>query len=257
MKHWHLVRFLLILIAALPAGCGPNASQDHQASAAASSVRPAPKSPRIVGAMRNVMWKGELFARIDFDTLTRREHLYGLGPIEGLQGEFMVFNGEGYKATVVNDAPYVEQTFAIRAPFAGYDYIGSWQPVALADSVRTIEALDRFLDALSGDSDGYFFRIEAAIDSAKYHIMALPSGTEVSSPDDAHTLGRRYFSYSGAADLLGFYSTQHAGVFTHHDTHTHIHILSADRAHLGHLDDLVLSPGGHTLYLPSHLRKAM
>jgi acetolactate decarboxylase len=41
----------------------------------------------IVGAMRNVMWKGQLQGSINLDTISDRKNLYGLGPVEGLAGE--------------------------------------------------------------------------------------------------------------------------------------------------------------------------
>lgn len=74
---------------------------------------------RIIGALHTVMWKGELFARIDFDTLSQKENLYALGPIEGLQGEFMVLDGLAFKSEVIEGRVVVNETFALRAPFAG------------------------------------------------------------------------------------------------------------------------------------------
>ena len=44
----------------------------------------------IVGAMKNVMRKGELFATIDLDSLSNKTHLYGMGPVEYLTGELSI-----------------------------------------------------------------------------------------------------------------------------------------------------------------------
>jgi len=51
---------------------------------------------QISGAMRNVMWKGELFGTIDCDTIADKTHLYGLGPVEYLTGEILIIDGVGY-----------------------------------------------------------------------------------------------------------------------------------------------------------------
>lgn len=202
--------------------------------------------------MRNVMWKGELFARIDFDTLQQWDHLYALGPIEGLQGEFVVYDGRGYRSSIVDGAERVTETRELSAPFAGYDYISDWQSVELPDSVKTTSTLGNWLVAVTDSADHpFFFTLEATIDRAVYHVMALPEGTIVDSPDVAHRLGRKYFGFSGEADLLGFFGMQHKGIFTHHDSYTHIHLLARDRSALGHLDTLLLGQGKHSIRLPA------
>ncbi|MGF1566137.1 MAG: alpha-acetolactate decarboxylase [Flavobacteriales bacterium] len=212
------------------------------------------EKPRIIGAMRNVMWKGELFARIKLDTLSNWENLYALGPIEGLKGEFAVYNGRGYRSSVVDGRVVVTETREIEAPFTGYGYVRDWQSVPLPDSVKTTAALDAWLDAhVEPNGEPFFFAIDALIENAVYHVMDLPDGTVVDSPDVAHELGRKFFDFSGRADLLGFFGRNYKGIFTHHDTFTHIHLLAADRSVLGHLDTLLLSNEGHSIRLPSDI----
>ena len=58
---------------------------------------------QVIGAMRNVMWKGELHGTIALDTIQNKEHLYGLGPVEYLAGELLIIDGKSYKTTVVAD----------------------------------------------------------------------------------------------------------------------------------------------------------
>lgn len=36
--------------------------------------------------------------------------------------------------------------------------------------------------------------------------------------------------------MVGYFSTSHQGEFTHHDSFTHIHLITADRKVMGHLD---------------------
>jgi acetolactate decarboxylase len=42
--------------------------------------------------------------------------------------------------------------------------------------------------------------------------------------------------------LLGFFSTGHKAVFTHHDTNIHVHYISWDNKLMGHLDLLRVDP---------------
>lgn len=55
-----------------------------------------------------------------------------------------------------------------------------------------------------------------------------------------------------AADFIGFYSTQHAGVFLGANERVHIHAITRDRSTAGHVQAFRFLPGG-TLYLPSGL----
>jgi len=43
-------------------------------------------------------------------------------------------------------------------------------------------------------------------------------------------------------NIIGFYSKEHAGIFTHHDSYAHMHVLTTDGKVSGHVDQL--SPGG-------------
>ena len=47
-------------------------------------------SVKVVGEMKDVMWKGDLKGKIATDSLNSKE-TYGLGPIEFLKGEIVVF----------------------------------------------------------------------------------------------------------------------------------------------------------------------
>ena len=97
---------------------------------------------QVIGAMRNVMWKGELHGTIALDTIQNKEHLYGLGPVEYLAGELLIIDGKSYKSTVVADTEMrVEETFDAKAPFFVYANVPNWKEQHLPDSVRTISHL--------------------------------------------------------------------------------------------------------------------
>ncbi|HEX7414529.1 MAG TPA: heavy metal-binding domain-containing protein [Bacteroidia bacterium] len=104
-----------------------------------AKTNPSKNDVNIVGAMKNVMRKGELYATIDIDTIENKQHLFGLGPIEYLTGEIMLMDGKGYKSVVINDSTMqVTETFAVKAPFFGYATIESWKETEIPDSILTI-----------------------------------------------------------------------------------------------------------------------
>lgn len=207
---------------------------------------------KVVGAMRNVMWKGQLYGTINLDTIHSKENLYGLGPVEYLSGELLIVDGKSYKSTVLNDTVMrVEETYKAKAPFFVYANIESWTEQSLPDSIQYIEQLESFLDLITKTSKRPFaFKLIGYVESAKIHIVNLPKGSKVSSPEDAHR-GLKEFNLSNVpCEIIGFFSTEHKAIFTHHDTFLHMHIITADKMQMGHLEKVTFMKGIMKLYLP-------
>lgn len=206
----------------------------------------------IVGEMRNVMHKGELDGTIDLDTISNKQHLYGLGPVEYLRGEILIVDGHSYVSEVVSDSTMrVEETYKAKAPFFVYCNVEKWVEKSVPDSVQTIQQLELFLDAVTKNATRPFaFRLDANVDSASVHIVNLPVGTEVHSPEEAHQNQQTYELVNTEVEIIGFFSTEHAGVFVHHDSFVHMHLVTKDRKQMGHVDQMFLSRGTARLYLP-------
>lgn len=217
-----------------------------QAQQAANQVK-------IVGEMKNVMKKGQLYGNINLDTIANKTNLYGLGPVEYLAGEVMIIDGKSYKSTVVSDtAMKVEATYAIKAPFFGYANIAKWTAQTLPDSIRTIPQLEHYLDkAITSLTRPFMFKIVGTVDQATIHIVNLPKGSKVSSPEEAHKGQKNYELQNVQSEIVGFFSTEHKGIFTHHDTFLHMHLITADRQQMGHLDKVMFKKGTMKLYLPT------
>jgi acetolactate decarboxylase len=211
---------------------------------------------KLVGEMKNVMWKGELFGNINLDTISKKTHLFGLGPVENLAGEILIIDGKSYKSTVTsNTTMNVEETYDIKAPFFGYANISSWSEERLPDSIQTIQQLETYLDKLTQHSTRPFmFKLEGTVKQATIHIVNLPKGSNVSSPDEAHNGQKNYDLQNEQADIIGFFSTKHQAIFTHHDTFLHMHLITVDRKKMGHLDEVLFKKGTISLFLPEQLK---
>jgi acetolactate decarboxylase len=205
----------------------------------------------VVGEMRNVMWRGQLAGTIDLDTLSQREHLYGLGPLEYLTGELLIFDGQAYQSRVLTDSTMlVEASYKAKAPFFGYTRVANWARQLLPDSVRTLAQLESYLDQLTARMPRPFmFRLEGRVATAAIHIVNLPKGAVVRSPEEAHRGLQHYPLTNVPVEILGFFSTEHKAIFTHHDTFMHLHLITSDRQKMGHLDALNFGPGEVWLYL--------
>lgn len=212
----------------------------------------AQETVKIIGEMKNVMWKGELHGNINLDTIANKTNLYGLGPLEYLAGEVLIIDGKSYKSTVVsNTTMKVEQTYDIKAPFFGYVNIEKWKEQTLPDSVRTIQQLEQYLISVTNSSEPFMFKLSGTVEKASIHIVNLPKGAKVSSPDDAHKGQETYELKNEQSEIIGFFSTEHQAIFTHHDTYLHMHLITNDRQKMGHLDSMLLKKGTVKLYLPA------
>lgn len=205
---------------------------------------------KMVGAMKNVMWKGELAGSIRLDTISDRNGLYGLGPVSYLRGELLINNGKSYVAAVTSDSTMkVDRQMEVSAPFFVYGNITEWIEVELSPAVKTIADLEKFIDGQTADFKRPFaFKLIGRVSGATIHIQDLPEGTQVSSPAEAHQGQQNYQIKNEEAEVIGFFSTTHQGVFTHHDSFLHMHLISKDETKMGHLDKLEI--GEMKLYLP-------
>jgi acetolactate decarboxylase len=208
---------------------------------------------KIVGQMKNVMWKGQLYGTINLDTIANKRNLYGFGPVEYLSGEILIIDGKSYKSTVVSDSTMVvEETYEIKAPFFSYANISKWTDQILPESVQTIQQLEQYLDNITKSSPRpYLFKLSGTVEKATIHIVNLPKGSKVSSPDEAHKGQRNYELKNQQSEIIGFFSTEHKAIFTHHDTFLHMHLITTNRKIMGHLDEVLFKNGTIKLYLPA------
>ena len=72
--------------------------------------------------------------------------------------------------------------------------------------------------------------------------------------DEAHNGQKNYDLQNEQADIIGFFSTKHQAIFTHHDTFLHMHLITVDRKKMGHLDEVLFKKGTISLFLPEQLK---
>jgi len=210
---------------------------------------------RYVGNRRAIMKQGDLSARIALNSLAGVDHLYALGPVEGLRGEVTIYDGMPSITTLSDDAAEVSTAMDAQAIFLVYGAASEWTEVPVSESITGLEELEAFVrleaETVGLDLETPFpFRIEGAVDTAAYHVIWRTDDRAMHN-HAAHQKAKRMFELSDEpVRMVGFWL--HAGgegVYTHPGMRTHVHIMNADNTTSGHLDDLTL-PAGATLYLP-------
>jgi len=197
------------------------------------------------------MWKGELNAKIKLDSLNKNG-LYGIGPLEGLRGEISIINGRVFVSTIKgNNQIHVEIKPDAGAAFFVYANAKKFKNVKLPEDVTNLKQLDKFLFKNLNNKDAFVFKLEGEIESGKIHVQNLPPNTKVSSPKEAHQGQVDFELTKSRVEIVGFYSNSAKGIYTHHDTNIHVHLLNEDKTIMGHCDAVSFNPKSIKLYVSS------
>ena len=189
--------------------------------------------------MRDVMWKGDLTGKISTDSLNH-PNAYGLGPIEYLKGEILLFEGQTFSSKVIDSVTHqVTQVNSIKAPFFVYSKESDLNTISVAPSELSLQSTEELIDSLYLDYDKpVLVRIDGVFQDLTIHSVDLPEGNSVSSPEEAHKGLTKYHYHSLSGSIVGFFSRKHKAIFTHHNSYFHAHFISDDRSVMGHVDSV-------------------
>lgn len=187
---------------------------------------------------------------IKFDTILPQKGLYGLGPLENLAGEITIIDGVSYVSTIDDEQQTkVDINNNVGAPFFVYSISKDFESLKLPKDVVDLKTLDSYLQEYHDTNTDFLFKLEGAIESTKIHVQNLEPNAKVSSPKEAHAGQVNIELNSIYAELIGFYSNSAHGVFTHHDTNIHTHLITKDKKYMGHCDELKFKPNQVKLYI--------
>lgn len=127
----------------------------------------------------------------------------------------------------------------------------------LPESVLTLEDLEGFLPEaarVAGLDAGVplAFRVDGKVESLNYHVLSPPAHTPPTFED--HEKSKVHSSVAArTVRMVGFYSTEHRGVFTPGTSSIHMHFVTDDRRQAGHVEGFTLAPGA-VLLVPAPAR---
>lgn len=195
------------------------------------------------GSLRQ-MHHGNYEGKVDLHALGNKERLTAVGPLEELQGEFTAYKGQIFSTRVINGQLESNHNLTgLKASFLVWTYAEKWiKPTPIqfdADTLETIESKIEDAATRKGiNTDKPFtFALKGTVNELQYHVLSpLPVG----SVSKNHKAGAFVETLQKAEVILvGFYSKNHAGVFTHKGARIHLHVIN--REHTGHVDSLKLN----------------
>lgn len=203
---------------------------------------------RYYGALKNMMHKGDISASVDLSTLKDLEHLYGLGAVEGLKGEVLIWDSQYLIAQKKNHQLQLSNQSDHKATLFVCSQVAEWSEHVIPQEVKTYQELEDFLgefvlsQGLSNEHP-FPFLLEGRFTRADWHVIDWADGDMEHSHEKHITSGLHNRLSDERAAVLGFYSTSHQGIFTHHSSKMHLHIRSMEGDFAAHLDDLILGDG--------------
>lgn len=220
---------------------------------AASCSQPQSVSIEHYGVLREIMMEQKIEANIDMNSLARKEHLYGLGALEGLSGEILILDSQAAYSLALDSGLTVMNGFDKKATLLVTSQVNDWKEIPLSQPTRNLGELQNLIreelvkHGLDPSKPSPFL-LEGQFKQVGWHVINAARAT-AQTHEAYKQAGASGMNSNIPGKILGFYSEQHEGVFTHHGSYLHLHILSADQKLLAHVDDLVMDEN-LTLSLP-------
>lgn len=203
------------------------------------------------GSLREIIHQGRIQARVPISIVLAQPHAYALGARARLDGEFIILNGKVFESRPDRDGrarPVAYHAARDSAALMVVAHVAQWRdfqihrPIPIAALGDTLAARAA---ALGLPTSGPFpFLIEGPITGLRWHVA---DGRLLAPGPSSHEAHAKTAVRGGAtaivAGVLGFYSDHHQGVFTHHDSEVHLHVLVGKNGLAAHVDSLCVSPG--------------
>lgn len=200
------------------------------------------------GALKNIMHKGDVSAKVDLKEFENIEHFYALGAIENLKGEIQIFDSKSFNTMVIDSTLNFNNSFNKKATLLVYASINTWKSFNIPENIVTYKELENYIEQTAKDSqiktdEPFPFLLEGAPKLIDWHIINWKDGDMEHSHEKHKRSGLHGTLNNRQVEILGFYSNSHHAIFTHHTTNMHMHLKTVDNKLAGHVDDLTLEKG--------------
>lgn len=231
----YLITCFLFLFLLIAQSCKPAVDEEAK-----------PDQVQYFGALKNIMHKGDLSTQVSLKELAGNEYLYALGAMTNLKGEIQIFNTEALNSKVSGDSLVIDTTFDNKATLLVYAQVESWDSIQLTippESREDLEALifqkasERNIDV----SRPFPFLLDGEFAFIDWHVINWRDGDTEHSHEKHIQSGIHGRLTDQPAQILGFFSKKHKGIFTHHTVYSHMHFRTYDYKISGHVDGLSLS----------------
>jgi len=218
-----------------------------------------------VGAQQVIFASGRADRVMFLESLAGRRGLYAVGAVEGLDGEITIFDSTPCVTRVRGDGYARDDTYGHGCVFLVWTEQEGWRDVPVPRTVKGYRDLQSFVKERAAGARidvtrPFPFLISGTPAAVTWHINVDRTGGFPITPALFAASKATYVAVGERADIVGFYSERHVGVFISSyapalptasgpPNAMHLHLVSRSSAASGHIDDLTLAEGA-TLRLP-------
>lgn len=197
------------------------------------------------GALKTIMRKGDLSAQADLRDFQASTHLYALGAVENLLGEILILDDQPFISSVQNQELVIDTSFAHKACLLVYAEVEQWDSLMVSAPITQLKDLENYLEQVAEEhgintNHPFPFLLKGTAKSFDWHVINWKAGDTEHSHEKHLRSGLFGTEQNREVEILGFYSDDHHGVFTHHTSNLHLHVKTADGKIVGHVDELSL-----------------
>lgn len=211
---------------------------------------------RVYGALREMFHEDRIGPRVSLAEMLPSDDLYAVGALAELAGEVTILGGEAHLARPEGGSARTERRARsdAEATLLVAANVPAWRSAAIERAIGFDEIDTRIAELAEAAGmtldERFPFLLEGEFEDLRWHVIdgRRLTGEETSHRDHlaAAVLTQRDRT---PAVLVGFYSEDDQGVFTHMGSRTHIHCVVEDPLAAGHVDHVVV-PAGTTLKFP-------
>lgn len=200
-------------------------------------------------ATYTVLWQGSLRAmhggdvsgKVSLRQFADKKNLYAVGPVADLDGEITAIAGKFYISRVKHGEVIADGNLSTSASFLVWSEVDRWkQSIPLGTRTTGHAQLETQIEALAtkagiDTSKPFPFKLEGVLEAVDYHILVPNTHPQIQA---SHSDGAKKITATNAeAEIIGFFSKNHQGVFTHKGSFMHLHVV-VHNGYSGHVDEI-------------------
>lgn len=206
------------------------------------------------GALHEIVAEQRTEARIRIADASSRPYTFGIGALSELRGELTILDDVAWISQARGDGTASVDSYRLHDAHEGaallvVTNVASWREVAVIEDVSSDE-----LDAFLARQIEYMgiptnqpvpVMVRGPLADVRWHVV---DGTKTGAGADhaSHLKGAVSGHIPAASEsttLIGFFSRAHAGVFTHHGSFSHFHVVCPSPIVAAHVDAVALRIG--------------
>jgi len=194
------------------------------------------------------------------NNIKNKTSLYGIGLVQNLQGEILIFNSKPYISYMKNKKIKIDNSFNKKASFLIYANIPKWVSFKVPNTIYNKKQFEEYLEELADEYgiDTYKpfpFLLEGSIKANNYRILTYNTNDNISCQngtcaykpkDEKKGSKKKYISSTfnntmldTPIKILGFYSFKR-GIVTEQYSYTNMNFITYDNKLSGHCKKIML-----------------